>query len=100
MLLSRVADALYWISRYLERAEHVSRLVSVRLELGLDRRSDSDTWDFSRLFGGLRFDTPSQPPADPAELIDLMVFDTANSDSVTSCLIAARENARGARETS
>lgn len=98
MLLSRVADALYWISRYLERAEHVSRVVSVRLELGLDRRSDSDTWDFSRLFGGLRLDTPPQPPADPAELIDLMVFDTANSDSVTSCLIAARENARQVRE--
>ena len=38
MLLSRVADALYWISRYLERAEHAARLIEVRLDLGLDRR--------------------------------------------------------------
>ena len=37
MLLSRVADALYWISRYLERAEHTARVVKVRLDLDLDR---------------------------------------------------------------
>ena len=37
MLLSRVADALYWISRYLERAEHTARLVDVARDLGLDR---------------------------------------------------------------
>ena len=37
MLLSRVADALYWIGRYLERAEHTARLIDVRLDLGLDR---------------------------------------------------------------
>ena len=37
MLLSRVADALYWISRYLERAEHTARLVDVAVDLGLDR---------------------------------------------------------------
>ena len=36
MLLSRVADSLYWISRYLERAEHTARLMDVRLDLGLD----------------------------------------------------------------
>ena len=40
MLLSRVADALYWISRYLERAEHTARLIDVRLDLGLDRRAE------------------------------------------------------------
>ena len=38
MLLSRVADALYWIGRYLERAEHTARIIDVRLDLGLDRR--------------------------------------------------------------
>jgi len=100
MLLSRVADSLYWISRYLERAEHTSRLISVRLELGLDRHSDSDTWDFSRLFGSLRFETPvpTPTPNDPGELIATMVFDTANRESVASCITAARENARQVRE--
>ena len=37
MLLSRVADALYWIGRYLERAERTARLIDVRLDLGQDR---------------------------------------------------------------
>ena len=39
MLLSRGADALYWIGRYLERAGHTARLLDVRLDLGLDRPS-------------------------------------------------------------
>ncbi len=47
MLLSRVADALYWIGRYLERAEHVARVIDVRLDLGLDRRAGGG-WDFAR----------------------------------------------------
>ena len=54
MLLSRVADGLYWISRYLERAEHTARLIDVRLDLGLDRRPDSEGWDFERLYATLR----------------------------------------------
>ena len=54
MLLSRVADALYWISRYLERAEHTARLIDVRLDLGLDRRAAGDGWNFDRLFAALR----------------------------------------------
>ena len=41
MLLSRVADSLYWIGRYLERAEHTARLIDVRLDLGLDRTSNA-----------------------------------------------------------
>ena len=46
MLLSRVADSLYWMGRYLERAEHLARLIDVRLDLGLDRRPNG--WNFSR----------------------------------------------------
>jgi len=39
MLLSRVADALYWASRYLERAEHTARLIDVAVDLRLGRLS-------------------------------------------------------------
>ena len=73
MLLSRVADALYWISRYLERAEHTVRVVDVRLELGIDREA-------------------------PGEMMRRTIFDAANPDSVIACVIAARENARQVRE--
>src|SRR5262245_2447466 len=98
MLLSRVADALYWISRYLERAEHTARLARVRLDLGLDRRRQTEAWDFERLYASLRITPPAIMPANPSDLVDAIVFDAANRDSVTACVTAARENARQVRE--
>ncbi len=98
MLLSRVADALYWISRYLERAEHAARVIGVRLDLGLDRRTDSDGWDFERLYASLRLTRPSCLPPNPGSLIDLAVLDLSNRESVASAIVAARENARQVRE--
>jgi len=98
MLLSRVADAIYWISRYLERAEHTARLARVRLDLGLDRRQHSEAWDFDRLYAGLRIKPPADMPAHPSDLVDAIVFDAANRDSVMACVTAARENARQVRE--
>ena len=69
MLLSRAADALYWLSRYLERAEHSARLVSVRLDLGLDRRPEIDGWDFHRPYREPAPDAPEEMPATPAGLV-------------------------------
>src|SRR6188768_3782471 len=97
MLLSRVADALYWISRYLERAEHTARLIDVRLDLGLDRRPDSQGWDFSRLYAAIRT-TPPDPPTNPVALVEALMFDLTNRDSVLACVTAARDNARQVRE--
>jgi uncharacterized alpha-E superfamily protein len=97
MLLSRVADGLYWISRYLERAENTARLIDVRLDLGLDRRRESDGWVFERLYSTLRL-PPTDAPASPAAMIDLLVFDLSTPISVSACVTAARENARQVRE--
>lgn len=98
MLLSRVADALYWMSRYLERAEHTARLISVRLDLGLDRRPNSDEWDFADLYAALKTPYPADAPQHPAALVDRWMFDALNRDSILACLIGARENARQVRE--
>ena len=100
MLLSRVADALYWISRYLERAEHTARLIDVRLDLGLDRRRGADeAWQFERLYAALRLVAPEGVGAlGPATLVDALMFDASNRDSVLSCVTLARENARQVRE--
>jgi uncharacterized alpha-E superfamily protein len=98
MLLSRVADSLYWISRYLERAEHTARLIEVRLDLGLDRRRDADGWSFERLYAAARVPYVAGGPSTPAALIDSLVFDVSNRDSVLACVTAARENARQVRE--
>src|SRR6476620_2192907 len=98
MLLSRVADALYWIGRYLERAEHVSRIIDVRLDLGLDRGSTSGLWDFRRLHASVRLTEPQAIPTNPTVLVDHAMFDTSNRESVIACVIAARDNARQVRE--
>jgi uncharacterized alpha-E superfamily protein len=98
MLLSRAADGLYWISRYLERAEHTARLLDVRLDLGLDRDRATDGWNFERIFAALRLAPAANPLASPGMLIDSLVFDGDNPDSVLTCVTAARENARQVRE--
>jgi len=85
MLLSRVADGLYWIARYLERAEHTARLIGVGLDLGLGRAGTHAAAD--RLHASLG-------------LSDTMValFDLDHRNSVAACVTAARENGRQVRD--
>jgi len=96
MLLSRVADSLYWIGRYLERAERLARLIDVRLDLALDRRSTG--WNFARLYAIAKADVPVESPSAPSALVDALMFDTARPDSVMACVNLARDNARQVRE--
>ncbi len=98
MLLSRVADSLYWIGRYLERAEHTARVIDVRLDLGLDRKSSATGWDFSRLYSIVHLEHGASAPANPTALSDELVFDAANPAAVLACVTAARENAAQVRE--
>jgi uncharacterized alpha-E superfamily protein len=98
MLLSRVADSLYWIGRYLERAEHSARLIDVRLDLGLDRRADAGGWDFARLYSMVQLQANHAAPESPTALTDALVFDGANAGSVLAAVTAARENAAQVRE--
>jgi uncharacterized alpha-E superfamily protein len=98
VLLSRVADSLYWISRYLERAEHIARVIDVRLDLGLDRRPDRDGWEFDRLYSIVNMPHTDDLPDSPATLTDALIFDLSNRDSVSACVTAARENARQVRD--
>jgi len=96
VLLSRVADSLYWIGRYLERAERMARLIDVRLDLGLDRRASG--WSFGRFYAVAHVDLPANPPENPAALVDALMFDTSKRDSVMACVNLARDNARQVRE--
>src|SRR4051812_44890808 len=98
MLLSRTADALYWLSRYLERAEFAARLISVRLDLGLDRRPEIDGWDFHRTFESLRREPSDEMPVTPACLVAELFLDGGSRESVASCVATARANARQVRE--
>ena len=96
MLLSRVADALYWISRYLERAEHTARLVDLARDLGLDRAAAVRSRAIERLYSSLGL--PSAATDGEQSLVRLALFDTSHRNSVAACVMSARENARQVRE--
>jgi uncharacterized alpha-E superfamily protein len=93
MLLSRTADSLYWISRYLERAEHTARVVGVAVDVRLGRSSGAGTGAIERLYAGLGL-----AAAAPGARADTAFFDLGHGNSVISTVTMARENARQVRE--
>lgn len=97
-MLSRVADSLYWMSRYLERAEHTSRLIDVNLHQMLDQTpmAASQRWD--RLFSSLRVSLPNDATKNAYTLTNTLTFDLSHTTSIAGCIGAARENARHVRE--
>ena len=97
-MLSRVADSLYWMSRYLERAEHTARLTSVYFDLILDQSSQMRSERYHLLLENLQMHTDLDEPFDPNKTLALIVSDTDNPNSILSCITQARENARQVRE--
>lgn len=95
-MLSRVADSLYWMSRYLERAEHTARLIDVDLQLRLDQSPESGPARWSRLMQALRVPIPGK--LDAGGLAHTLAFDRRNPSSIVSCIASARENLRHVRE--
>ncbi len=96
-MLSRVADSLYWMSRYLERAEHTARLLDVNLNQMLESAQYADLrWE--RLYRSLRVPALESGADEAYRVAEYLIFDTSNHASIVSCLAAARENARQVRE--
>jgi uncharacterized alpha-E superfamily protein len=95
-MLSRVADSLYWMSRYLERAEHTARLVSVGLAQ-LDQSPQAGNLRWQRLLTALHTSTPADG-LDAFGATRLLTVDSANPSSLSACVTLARENARQVRE--
>ena len=104
-MLSRVADAILWMSRYIERAEHASRVVDVNLNLMLDlglreRHGAARFWEAlisvpedRALFYEL-YDEASE-----RTVSDFLTFRAENPNSIVSTISRARENARTIRES-
>jgi len=96
-LLSRVADALYWIGRYLERAEHVARLLDVHSTMVLDLPDGSAEW--REMVALCRDDAeyPANWPVDAQWVSRFVVHYPGNGSAILACLTVARENARAVR---
>lgn len=99
-MLSRVAESLFWLSRYLERAENISRFIDVNWHLTLDRQ-DPLCREWSALVsitGDNEIFRKTYDLFSKRNVISFLLFDTAYAHSIISCLRAARENARTVRE--
>jgi uncharacterized alpha-E superfamily protein len=97
-MLSRVADNLYWMSRYLERAEHTARLLGVMLNQMLDQGPGASRPSWERTLLALRVAPPPDGALDPYAVTRWLTFDPSQQSSILAYIGAARENARQVRE--
>lgn len=104
IMLSRVAHCLFWMSRYIERADNVARLLEVNLQFMSDFQAtqsggNEQHWESLILSSGEeeRFrELHSQ--ANSRTVTDFLAFDLRNPGSILACVYAARENARMIRD--
>lgn len=100
MLLSRVAESIYWMNRYIERAENVARFLDVNHNLTL-----GDGEGLGRQWAPLVYTTGDEKSfqerygdAEKKQVTHFLMFDKENPNSIYSCVAKARENARSVRE--
>ena len=108
-MLAREADAMFWIGRYVERAEATARIVDVQYHSELEGAfplAQGGEIDPQALWGPIlaisgdadRFETLYAGEQAERNVLDFFTFDRQNHNSITSCVIRARDNARGVRE--
>jgi uncharacterized alpha-E superfamily protein len=100
-LLSRVAEAVYWLGRYIERAENVVRFLDVNLNLTLDLPHEAaGQWQpIVNVTGDRAVFLERYGVATQESVVRFLAFDAENPNSILSSVTAARENARSVRET-
>ena len=101
MMLSRIADSLFWISRYMERAEDTARILDVNYHMLLEQAHDSYRlrWEPLIIIAGEqeRFYKVYQE-ANAQNVFEFLAFREDNPNSIVQCIARARENARTIRE--
>ena len=97
-MLSRVADCLYWMSRYLERAEHTARLIDADLQLGLDQSPLAGSERWRRLFEALQVPESLIGTLNSVSVTHTLTLNRSNPSSIFCCVAAARDNLRHVRE--
>jgi uncharacterized alpha-E superfamily protein len=103
-MLSRVADSLYWMTRYIERAENNARILDVNLQVTLDSDeagADAELYAWQPILATLedvKVFKSVYEAINGDTVCDFVTFETNNPNSIWSCIAAARENARTVRE--
>jgi uncharacterized alpha-E superfamily protein len=100
-MLSRTADNLYWLARYVERAEYLARILEATQRLTavpIDTAGESNEWESAVATAGCaRAFHAAYDEANEDNVIDFLAFSTANPSSIRSCFEVARTNARAVR---
>jgi len=99
-MLSRVAESIYWMARYIERAENVARIMDANYHMILDLPPDvGEQWEpLVVTSGDEELFKEYYDVFDRENVIQFLTFDSRNPNSILSCLQMARENARSVRE--
>src|SRR5882672_9644329 len=100
-MLSRVAESLYWMSRYVERAEDLTRALAVHFHAILDApeaRAEQGWRALLALTDGDEVYERHFPQVDDLGTSEFFICHVANPSSIVACIGRARENARGVRE--
>lgn len=100
-MLSRVASSIYWMSRYLERADNVARFIDVNARLILDmgwEREDAQWEPLVKASGDEEDFEKRYNDYDEKSVVQFLTFDNKNLNSILTCVQHARENARTVRE--
>ena len=100
-MLSRVADALYWMSRYVERAEDITRILTVNFHSLLDapvEMSESAWQPIIAITGDEERYREIYPEYNARNVSEFLLWNPNTPNAVTTCITLARENARSVRE--
>ena len=99
-MLSRAAESLYWMARYLERAENTARLINATQQLVLDLPPGGTFgWNtLTRIVGLDKLFQQSYAEPDEASVVDFLMISPRNPGSIQSCVRMARENCRTMRD--
>ena len=98
-MLGRVANTIYWMNRYLERAENYARFMDVNYNLSLDLPpNEEEQWKPLILITGdwEKYESLNDT-VEKSKVIYFLAFDEENPNSIYNCITNARENARSIR---
>ncbi len=99
MMLSRIAESLFWIGRYIERADGTARILDVYLQLLLEDVAVDEDTACRALLGVMGHQAPPERRLTRSDVVNFLAIDRAETASIAYSVNAARENARRARET-
>lgn len=96
-MLSRIAESLFWIGRYVERADDTARILDVHMQMLVEDATVNETAACTSLLAVMGVDNGG--PMDRAAVMSQLAYDPESPSSIISALAGARESARRARET-